>query len=525
MFSLMDGKRDYAYGSSAVGAKPKLAFVDDSSRTLFIEFGVAGKLTVTTLTNHEYEDQNMNRRAFLKIALATSGVAMAGYFGPKLLDVANTSVQALGNELQTGTTTLSTDDWKIPHLLRRAGFGASPSELDSFESLGVNGSLNQLLNYENIDDSGLASEPNITMGLTRKPSTAEIVNLVSWWIGRMVNTPRSLEEKMTLFWHNHFATAIYKVRSPYLMFKQNQLLRSQAMGNFRDLLMRITEDPAMLIWLDGARNRKEAPNENYGREIMEVFTIGVGNYTEDDVKAAARAFTGYQINRSGNSHFNPNQHDNGMKTFLGQTGNFGPEDIVSILASHPATATSLARKLFTYFAYRNPSDDTLNRIAGVYTQTDGNIKAVVQAILTSDEFWSPQAYLSQVKSPIEYVTTALRSLGATVNPRASVGMLNNMGQLPFDPPSVFGWPDGVAWINTSSMLDRYNFPLFVQHPYNAAVAFEDSVETATRTLFPEGLPPDVLQVIQQSTDSLTDTAAQLRNLIRLTMSTPYYNLN
>jgi uncharacterized protein (DUF1800 family) len=363
------------------------------------------------------------------------------------------------------------------------------------------------------------------MALTKKPPPSEIVNLVWWWVDRMINTPRPLEEKMTLFWHNHFATAIYKVRSPYLMFRQNQLLRSQAMGNFRDLLMGITEDPAMLIWLDGARSRKNAPNENYGREVMEVFTMGAGNYTEDDVKAAARAFTGYEIDKSGSSFFNPNQHDDGSKTFLGQTGDFAPEDIVNILASHPATAKSISRKLLTYFAYDNPSDDTVSRIANVYTETDGNIRAVVKAILNSDEFWSTQAHLSLVKSPIDYLTVSLRSLGATVNPKAAIATLNNMGQLPFDPPSVFGWPAGAAWINTSTMLDRYNFPLFVQNPENATTAFEDSLEASTRTLFPEGLPSDVLQVIQQSNDSLTDTTEKVRNLIRLTMCTPYYNLN
>ena len=467
----------------------------------------------------------MNRRAFLKIALAASGVAIAGYFGPEILDMANTSVQSLENQTQFGEPTFVTDDWKIPHLLRRAGFGASPSELAYFENLGVSGAVDRLLNYESIDDSGLASQPDITMALTRKPPPGEIVNLVWWWVNRMINTPRPLEEKMTLFWHNHFATAIYKVRSPYLMFRQNQLLRSKGMGKFRDLLMGITEDPAMLIWLDGARSRKSSPNENYGREVMEVFTIGLGNYTEDDVKAAARAFTGYSINKSGDSFFNPKQHDDGAKTFLGETGDFGPEDIVDILASHPATAKSLARKLFAYFAYDNPSDDTVNRLADVYMQSDGNIKAVVEAILTSDEFWSTQAYLSLVKSPVDYLTASLRSLGATVNPKAAVATLNNMGQLPFDPPSVFGWPDGAAWINTSTMLDRYNFPLLVRNPENAAVALEDSYDSATRTLVPEGLPPDVLQVIQQSTESLSDTSEQVRNLVRLTMCTPFYNLN
>jgi uncharacterized protein (DUF1800 family) len=469
----------------------------------------------------------MNRRAFLKLALATSAGAIAGYYGPELLSVANSSVQSLSSLPQSDTTAPMSDDWQIPHLLRRAGFGASPDELSSYENLGVTAAISSLLNYETVDDSNLPTQPDITMAFTRKPSSSEISNLVWWWVDRMIQTPRPLEERMTLFWHNHFATAIYKVRSPYLMFKQNQLLRSNAMSNFRDLLMGVTEDPAMLIWLDGAQSRKSAPNENYGREVMEVFTMGVGNYTEDDVKAAARAFTGYRIDKSGDSYFNANQHDSGTKTFLGQTGNFGPEDIVNILSTHPATAKAISTKLFEYLAYENPSSDIVDELASVYTNSNGNIKAVVEAILNSDAFWSDQAHLGLVKSPVDYLTTAVRSLGATISQRAAVGTLNNMGQLPFDPPSVFGWPSGTAWINTSTIIDRYNFPLLLQGSEGVISALQDgsSVDDVSRVLFPEGLPSDVLQVIQNSTNSYANSSEQTRNSIRLTMSTPYYNLN
>jgi uncharacterized protein (DUF1800 family) len=466
----------------------------------------------------------LNRRAFLKLALLTSGVAAAGYFTSDLFNMTNASIQSLASETSAAVTIPMNDDWKIPHLLRRASFGGSTEEISTFEGLGVNGAINQLLNYQNVDTSGLPSQPNISMAFTRTPSQSDLVNLVWWWIDRMTRSPRPLEERMALFWHNHFATAIYKVRSPYLMFKQNELLRSKGTGRFRDLLMGITEDPAMLIWLDGALNRKGAPNENYGREVMEVFTIGLGNYTEDDVKSAARAFTGYRIDKSGNSFFNPKLHDEGTKTFLGQTGNFGPQDIVEILSTHPETANSIARKLFAYFAYDGASNETIDRLANVYMSTDGNIGAVVEAILKSDEFWSAQAHLNLVKGPVDYVTTALRSLGASVNPKSVVGLLNNMGQLPFDPPSVFGWPSGVAWVNTSTVLTRTNFPLLIQSPANTT--FDGtSVDAVTRVLFPEGLPSNVLQVIQQSTDSLSNQTQKLRNIIRLTMASPFYNLN
>ena len=221
----------------------------------------------------------MDRRAFLKLAVVTSGLTVAGVYGSDFMQMANASVNSVNLQSIRNPADSMDSDWQIPHLLRRAGFGASPDELSFYQNLGVSGALDRLLNYESIDDSSLPAQPDITMELEKKPAPGEVNNLVWWWVNRMINTPRPLEEKMALFWHNHFATAIYKVRSPFLMFKQNELLRSKGMGKFRDLLMGVSEDPAMLIWLDGARNRKGIANENYGREVMEVFTIGVGNYT------------------------------------------------------------------------------------------------------------------------------------------------------------------------------------------------------------------------------------------------------
>jgi len=465
-----------------------------------------------------------DRRAFLKLAVVTSGLTVAGLYGSDFMQMANASVNSMKLQSISNIDSMNSD-WQIPHLLRRAGFGASPDELLFYQNLGISGALDRLLNFESIDTSNLPTEPDITMELEKKPTLGEVNNLVWWWVNRMINTPRPLEEKMALFWHNHFATAIYKVRSPFLMFKQNELLRSKGMANFRDLLMGVSEDPAMLIWLDGARNRKGIANENYGREIMEVFTIGVGNYTEDDVKAAARAFTGYQIDKAGNSYFNPKLHDDGTKSFLGQTGNLGMEDVVSTLASHPATARNISRELFTFLAYDQPSSEILDKLQNVYMSTDGNIKAVVEAILKSDEFWSENAHLNQVKGPVDFVVSALRSLGATVNPNSVVYTLRVMGQLPFNPPSVFGWPSGTAWISTSTMLDRYNFPLLIDPTTATSLENRQTVDEVSKVLFPEGLPSDVLQTIQQSTDSLVNSSEKLRNIIRLTMASPFYNLN
>jgi uncharacterized protein (DUF1800 family) len=448
-----------------------------------------------------------------------AGVAAASYYGSQLFEVTNTSIESLGN--QTLASDQTGRSWQIPHLLRRAGFSASPEELASYQDMEFNDAVDSLLNYESFDESNLPKRPNITMSYTRRPSAKEVGNLIWWWVERMVNTPNPLEEKMTLFWHNHFATAIYKVRSPYLMFKQNQLLRSRGMGDFKDLLMGVTEDPAMLIWLDGYRNRKGTPNENYGREVMEVFTLGRGNYTEDDVHAAASALTGYTLDKTANTHFNTNFHDTSQKTFLGQTGNFDPEDIVHILANHSATAQKLATELFQYFAYTNPSSDIVNSLAQVYTNSGRNIKAVVEAILKSDDFVSQQAYLAQVKSPVEFVVDSLRSLGANVKPSAAIRALNNMGQLPFNPPDVFGWPSGLAWVNTSTVLQRINFPLQL----HTSTQNGDSIDSIPRILFPEGLPEEVTQAIQNSTAAFTTAEDRERNILRLTMASPFYNLN
>jgi uncharacterized protein (DUF1800 family) len=427
---------------------------------------------------------------------------------------------------------------QIPHLLRRTGFGATPQELDSYRALGFAGAVDRLLNYELIDNSHVSTLPNIRQSYSAKAVGNELRTLAEWWLDRIVRTARPLEEKMTLFWHNHFATGFFKVQNGYLMYKQNEFLRSNALGNFRDILMGITSDGAMLVWLDGNRNRKKNPNENYAREVMEVFSTGRGPYTQDDVVAGARALTGYSIDSNGNGVFNPSQHDTGVKTFLGLTGNLGPSDIIDILVARPETAANLSRELFEFFAYPNPSTDTISRLSKVYFDSVYSIRALVEAILKSDEFVSQQAYLANVKSPVEYVATALRSLGATSRSPADTESMNFQGQLLFDPPSVFGWPSGLSWINTGSMMERFNFPLLVQttkedssSKLDPSVIFGNgaseasAVDALANTLFPEGLPSQVLQVIESSTASISYPVAKTKNVVRLTMASPYYNLN
>jgi uncharacterized protein (DUF1800 family) len=294
----------------------------------------------------------------------------------------------------------------------------------------------------------------------------------------------------------------------------------------------------MLIWLDGVQNRKNNPNENFAREIMEVFSTGRGPYTQSDVANGAKAFTGFSINSTGQGVFTPANHDGSVKTFLGQSGSFGPQDIIDILVARPETAASLSNELFQFFGYPNPSPEMIQRLSTVYFDSGYSIKSMVQAILTSPEFISNHAYLANVKSPIEYIVTALRSLNATATNGTLVSSMTNQAQFLFDPPSVFGWASGIQWINTGSIMERMNFPINVQTTTENAAsgldpnqAFPSGMNNATAVanltgkLFPEGLPSGVLSVIDSSTATYTDLTLKTKNTVRLAMACPYYNLN
>jgi len=485
----------------------------------------------------------MDRRAFLKLSMATAGVAAVTLYGSDLLKVVNASTQS-GSATAFATTDptapMSTQV-QIPHLLRRAGFGGGTVEQANYQTMGFNDAVQYLLNYQQIDNSKLdAITPNIRTSYSGSVPTGqnEENNLATWWLNRMVQTPRPLEEKMTLFWHNHFATAISKVQNGYLMYQQNQFLRANALGNFNDILTGITSDGAMLVWLDGVMNRKNNPNENYAREVMEVFSTGRGPYTQDDVTNGAEAFTGFSINSTGQGIFVPANHDTSIKTYLGQTGNFAPPDIIDILVARPETAANLATELFTFFGYPNPSPQTIQKLSAVYFDSGYSMRSMVEAILTSPEFISNQAYLANVKSPVEYVATSLRSLSATASNGAMLNTSNNQGQLLFDPPSVFGWPSGLSWINTGSMMERFNFPTNIQttaqnsasglNPtqiFSGSVPDATAVQNLTNLVFPDGMPTEVLSVIQSSTAAYTDPTLKTLNTVRLAMASPYYNLN
>jgi uncharacterized protein (DUF1800 family) len=342
---------------------------------------------------------------------------------------------------------------RISLLLRRAGFATRPGEVQRYQQLGWEATLQELLHPDRVDEDLDA------LLLRLQGSLLDLQNfedVQTWWLYRMVQTKRPLLEKLTLFWHGHFAVANYKVGNPLLMHQHVEVLRSSALGRFDDLLLAVSKDPAMLIWLDGGVNRRNAPNENFGRELLELYTLGIGNYDEDDVLAAARAFTGWNL-RNNEFFFDENQHDAGDKTFLGVSGAFDGGDILTIVANQPETAQRVVSKLFAFFAYPNPEPAVLAPLIDTYTKSGHDSRAVVEAILRSDAFYSDRSQFEHIKSPIEYVVGTVRLLGAAVRERELVPILRVLGQEILNPPNVAGWPGGSNWINPTTLLARFNF--------------------------------------------------------------------
>ena len=346
---------------------------------------------------------------------------------------------------------------KLAHLLRRAGFGARPTEWADYQKMGLPAVTRNLLHPEKTPDKLDALQQEIGGDYV---DYNDINSVRQWWIYRMVHTQRPLEEKMTLFWHHHFATAIYKVDNSNRMWAQNQTFRHYGMDSFRTLLQQVARDPAMLVWLDGRDNHVGKPNENFGREVMELFTLGVnGGYSEKDVKEAARSFTGWQGGDGpGGFIYNPGAHDDGEKTVLGQTGNWHADDVCDILARHPQTARFLTTKLFKFFVHDNPSIPDIDKLSKVYLDSQFDIRAVLETIFTSDVFYSDAARFAKIKSPAEFCVTAIRACDAPLSAARDLPRsLANMGQDLFNPPNVKGWSEGRDWINTRTLMARDNF--------------------------------------------------------------------
>lgn len=365
---------------------------------------------------------------------------------------------------------------QIAHLYRRAGFGPSPQQLAASSSQNYAAVVDALF-ADPAGDPGVAATPTPSFSITAATENETPVErkarqtlrnqqgrqLLQWWIARMTMVERPLREKATFFWHGHFATSIEKVREATFMLKQNESMRSLGLGTFEPLVQAIAKDPAMMIWLDSTLNRRGSPNENFARECMELFTIGIGSYSDADVREAARAFTGWRVVRKTATFEKiPRFFDDGAKTVLGQTGNFTGEQIVSLLTRQPSAARFVTSKLWSRYAYPVLPDDPIVTELSAGFATDWNIANLLKRIFLHPEFVSAKARQGLVKQPVEYVVGTLRTLGITpaalgARQNLVLNSLRMLNQVPFDPPSVGGWPQNGYWISTATALARANF--------------------------------------------------------------------
>jgi uncharacterized protein (DUF1800 family) len=365
---------------------------------------------------------------------------------------------------------------KVAHLLRRFGLGASEAEVEFYGTGGLTRAIDRLLNYETVEEGFTVTYDDLVQP---DKNVVAMPALVGWWTLRLLQTRRPLQEKMTLFWHDHFATSAEKVKAAGPMFAQNEILRANATGSFRTLLHDVSKDPAMIFWLDNQFNIEGKPNENFAREVMELFTVGIGHYTEKDVQEAARAFTGWGIGaRRGNDTpqkvrgafaFRAGLHDSGTKTIFGKTGDFNGDDVLDMLLAMPQTAKHLVTKIWEWFVYANPEKKLVNRFAAGFAK-DYEIKSLLRAIMESPEFYSQKAMRATYKNPVDFVIAAARAMGygdviglapGSVNIRRGLGQaialnvaMKNMGLSLFYPPDVSGWNGGSAWISSATMLER-----------------------------------------------------------------------
>jgi hypothetical protein len=437
----------------------------------------------------------------------------AGYIGGTARPAAAKDERAAGPAIWTNNLTpMGQEDWNYEHaahLLERVGFGGTPEEIRRFAAMRPEQAVDYLVEYESIDASELpefaesgiyatgykfASIPQVleqartngeALGVRCNPpgpldlqppvneayallwcGYGEIRRAAQWWAERMLITPRPLEEKLTLFWHNHFATSQEKVQRHQLMLGQMAMLRRGANGNFRELLIGIAQDPAMLIWLDNKDNVKGQPNENFAREVMELFSMGEGQgYTDKDIREMARAFTGWTMSKdetvqdAGSFIDDPVKHDAGVKCFLGASGNFNGSDAIDIILKQPATPRFVTKKLYRYFVREEISEELHEKLAQILVDANYELKPLLKAMFLSHDFYSDASRGAQIKSPAHLLVSTYRKLGLTAIPGIPDfnETMATLGQALLQPPNVAGWAGGKAWINPATLLARGNF--------------------------------------------------------------------
>jgi uncharacterized protein (DUF1800 family) len=343
------------------------------------------------------------------------------------------------------------------HLLNRTTFTATADEVNAALLLGREETVRRLIAGESLtgaEQSLLSFDEVKADGKGLKAE--QMKDYEVYWLYRMLNTQAPLHEKVALFWHGHFATSKRKVNNVSFMANQIDMFRDDGMGNFKELVLKVGKDPAMMEWLDANSNRKGKANENYAREVMELFTLGIGNYTEDDIKNAAKAFTGWTVNNNtGEVKFNKKNHDESVKKVLGEQGNFNETTVVDVLFDQEALPLFMATKLLRFFAVDNPSSEWVAKVGDDFSRNN-EVSDVLQNLFLSDEFYKPEYQLALIKTPAEYTAGVLRTLNLPLA-RTFTSYMARMGQELYYPPDVAGWRGGPTWLMSSSVLARYQF--------------------------------------------------------------------
>jgi uncharacterized protein (DUF1800 family) len=434
---------------------------------------------------------------------------------------------------------------KASHLLRRATFGPTTEKLDAILKSPPREAVDSLLDFDPAYDP-FGDMVEKLEGLVNLDSPD---NVQRWWVYRMIYSTQPAQEKIALFWHNRFATSAAKVGNGLYMQGMIELFRKQGLGSFRDMLVNVGRDPAMLIWLDGQSNRKGKPNENYAREIMELFTLGIGHYTEHDVQELARAFTGWSI-RNGQGFFDPKQFDDGEKEIFGKKDKFDSVSAVDLIMEQPAAPKFLAGKMLREFVHPHPTDEMVDHYAQMLLDEKWQIKPVLKSMLTSRLFYSDWAYRSKIKSPAEIAIGGALAVGGKINMEFVRQSMSRMGQNILYPPNVKGWDGEEAWINANTVLVRFNYGMMLATQrefakrsdveamlhaqgittpeevigYYSKVLLDDSIEPPQRLKFLVYMDRNEKNEYVQFKLNASTVNSKVRGLIHLMMSMPEYQL-
>jgi uncharacterized protein (DUF1800 family) len=453
--------------------------------------------------------RGITRRQALAAALATGvGVGAVRLLGGSMQNLARPKA-ASGMDW---TSPLGSESARVMQLLRRTSFGYTPAQLETALSDGFNKTVDRLIDTNPVEPPALAAA--LTPG-----GRFAVGQLQQWWLDHMLGTATPFAERMTLFWHGHFTSDYRKVADDTFMYWQNLTWRRMSMTNLRPMLMQVTTDPAMMRYLDLATSTGQSPNENYSRELMELFTMGPGNYTEGDVRESAKALAGWQLPQPDSTAtvtvatgvtrnlpvystqrpglFNPRRAFKGSVTYLGKTGPLDSQGVVDRILAQPATAQFIAAKVAQHFVAAQPDAGYIKGLADAFRRSNYDMKTLMRAVLTSPEFNSAQSYRTLVKSPTDFMVHAARALGATNLSKLIAGAGAGMGQSLFDPPDVGGWPNNESWISSNTVVERVNFVTAALGHIKTALP---SASDAPRKQLDGVLSPQTATLLNQATD-------------------------